>query len=24
MDDYEPDDFGGFRRVWDANIFMMQ
>jgi hypothetical protein len=22
MDDYEPDDFGGFRRVWDANIFM--
>jgi hypothetical protein len=23
MDDYEPDDFGGFRRVWDANIFMI-
>jgi hypothetical protein len=22
MDDYEPDEYGGFRRVWDANIFM--
>jgi hypothetical protein len=23
MDDYEPDEFGGFRRVWNANIFIV-
>jgi hypothetical protein len=22
MDDYEPDEYGGFRRVWNSNIFM--
>jgi hypothetical protein len=22
--EYEPNDQGGYRRVWNANIFMMQ
>jgi hypothetical protein len=22
--EYEPNDEGGYRRVWNANIFMMQ
>jgi hypothetical protein len=23
MDDYEPNDQGGYRRVWKENIFMI-